>query len=88
MPNKRRRFTASQKAAIVLEALKTVLLWKMIACHHSQVPWTGEYAPRFQAFFLALSFSRFDGESQPSRLTLTHTVSPFRKVKKWVSHLD
>jgi hypothetical protein len=25
------------------------------------VQWTGGYAPRFQAFFTALSFLRFDG---------------------------
>jgi hypothetical protein len=33
-----------------------------------------EYAPRFQAFFAALVFSRFDGESQTAHLPLTHTV--------------
>ena len=36
--------------------------------------WTGGYAPRFQAFFLALSVSRFDGESHPAHLPLTRAV--------------
>jgi hypothetical protein len=33
------------------------------------------YAPRFLSFFLALRFSRFDGESQPTHLPLTLAVS-------------
>ena len=30
----------------------------------------------FSGIFRALSFFRFDGDSQPSHLPLTHTVSP------------
>ncbi len=30
------------------------------------VQWTGGYAALFLAFFLALGFSRFDDESQPT----------------------
>jgi len=39
------------------------------------VQWTGGYAPRFQAFFSALGFFRFDSESQPTHLPLTLTIS-------------
>lgn len=38
--------------------------------------WPGEDAPRFLSVFLVLSFFRFDGESRPTHLPLTHTVSP------------
>jgi len=38
------------------------------------VQWTGGYAPRFQAFFATLSFSRFEGESRPTHLPLTRAV--------------
>lgn len=38
------------------------------------VQWTGGYAARFLAFFVALSVSRFDGESQPAHLPLTRAV--------------
>jgi hypothetical protein len=38
------------------------------------VQWTGGYAARFQAFFSALSFLRFDGESYPTHLPLTLAV--------------
>ena len=37
-------------------------LRKAESAQHS-VQWTGGYAPRFLGFFLALGFSRFDGES-------------------------
>jgi hypothetical protein len=40
------------------------------------VQWIGGYAPRFQAFFSALGFFRFDSESQPTYLPLTRAVSP------------
>jgi hypothetical protein len=39
------------------------------------VQWTGGYAARFLSFFVALSFFRFNGESQPSHLPLTPAVS-------------
>jgi hypothetical protein len=38
------------------------------------VQWTGGYAARFLAFFVALSFSRFDSESRPTHLPLTRAV--------------
>jgi hypothetical protein len=41
------------------------------------VQWTGGYAPSFLSVFAALSFSRFDGESQPSHLPLTRAVGRF-----------
>ncbi len=47
---------------------------KAESAQHS-VQWTGGYAPRFQAFFSALGFFRFDSESQPTHLPLTLTVS-------------
>ena len=37
--------------------------------------WTGGYAPRFLAFFVAWSFFRFDSESRPTHLPLTQAVS-------------
>jgi hypothetical protein len=41
----------------------------------------GGYAPRFLAFFVALSFFRFDGESCPTHLPLTRAVSlPLLKI--------
>ena len=43
------------------------------ACQHS-VQRIGGYAPRFQAFFLALGFPRFHGESRPTHLPLTPAV--------------
>ena len=57
-------------------------LRKAESAQHS-VQWTGGYAPRFQAFFSALGFFRFDGESHPTppdracrdHLPLTPTVS-------------
>jgi hypothetical protein len=49
-------------------------LRKAESAQHS-VQWTGGYAPRFQAFFSALGFFRFDSESQPTHLPLTLTVS-------------
>lgn len=39
--------------------------------------WIGGYGPRFQAFFAALSFLRFDGESRPTYLPLTQAVGQF-----------
>jgi hypothetical protein len=48
-------------------------LRKAESAQHS-VQWTGGYAPRFQAFFSALGFFRFDSESQPTHLPLTQTV--------------
>ena len=48
-------------------------LRKAESVQHS-VQWTGGYAPRFQAFFSALGFFRFDSESQPTHLPLTLTV--------------
>ncbi|HXQ35193.1 MAG TPA: hypothetical protein VN843_14350, partial [Anaerolineales bacterium] len=57
-------------------------LRKAESAQHS-VQWTpgklrrgheGGYVPRFQAFFSALGFFRFDGESQPTHLPLTLTV--------------
>ena len=48
-------------------------LRKAESAQHS-VQWTGGYAPRFQAFFSALGFFRFDSESQPTHLPLTLTV--------------
>ena len=36
----------------------------------------GGYAPRIPGILLALSFFRFDGESQSSQLPRTLTVSP------------
>ena len=50
-------------------------LRKAESAQHS-VQWTGGYAPRFQAFFSALGFFRFDSESQPTHLPLTLTVGP------------
>jgi hypothetical protein len=44
--------------------------------HPDRVQRTGGYAPRFQAFFSALGFFRFDSESQPTHLPLTQTVGP------------
>ena len=44
------------------------------------VQWTGGYAPRFQAFFSALSFSRFDGESR-----LTHLPT---NASRWAAALQ
>jgi hypothetical protein len=38
------------------------------------VQWAGGYAARFQAFFVAFGFLRFDGESHPTHLPLTLTV--------------
>jgi hypothetical protein len=38
------------------------------------VQWTGGHAARFLSVFLALSYSRFDGESAPSHLPLTPAV--------------
>ena len=38
------------------------------------VQWTGGYAPRFLSISVALSFYRFDGESQPTHLPLTQAV--------------
>src|SRR6266540_1177485 len=49
-------------------------LRKAESAQHS-VQWTGGYAPRFQAFFSALGFFRFDSESQPTHLPLTLTVN-------------
>jgi len=54
--------------------------------------WTGGYAPRFLSFFLALSFFRFDGESQLSHLPLMQTVgraerlTPIEHIKKSEQH--
>jgi len=48
-------------------------LRKAESAQHS-VRWTGGYAPRFQAFFSALGFFRFDSESQSTHLPLTQTV--------------
>lgn len=42
----------------------------------------GGYALRLQAVFLALGFSRFDGESRPSHLPLTLTVRPPKRHEK------
>jgi hypothetical protein len=39
-----------------------------------RVQWTGGYVPHFQAFFVALSFLRFDSESCPTHLPLTRAV--------------
>ena len=50
-------------------------------CGVRDVQWTGGYAPRFQAFFSALGFFRFDSESQPTHLPLTLTVSPSRLIR-------
>jgi len=52
-------------------------LRKAESAQHS-VQWTGGYAPRFQAFFSALGFFRFDSESQPTHLPLTPTVGCHR----------
>jgi hypothetical protein len=40
----------------------------LLRSNHAQfsVQWTGEYAPRFLSFFVALGFLRFDGESRPA----------------------
>jgi hypothetical protein len=48
-------------------------LRKAESAQHS-TQWTGGYAPRFQAFFSALGFFRFDSESQPTHLPLTRAV--------------
>jgi len=47
------------------------------------VQWTGGYAPRFQTFFSALGFFRFDSESQPTHLPLTLTVIRHVNGKCW-----
>lgn len=39
------------------------------------VQWTGGYAARFEAFFVALGFLRFSGESPPAHLPLTPAVA-------------
>lgn len=53
---------------------------RMIKAHSAYqcMQWTGGYAPRFQAFFVALSFFRLGGESCPTYLPLTPTVGRFR----------
>jgi hypothetical protein len=43
-------------------------------CAQQGVQWTGGYAPRFLAFFAALSFFRFNGESHPAHQQVTQTV--------------
>jgi hypothetical protein len=51
------------------------------------VQWTGMYAARFQAFLLALGFSRFDGESRPAHQWVTRTVERhplFYAGKGWI----
>jgi len=56
-------------------------LRKAESAQHS-VQWTGGYAPRFQAFFSALGFFRFDSESQPTHLPLTRAVGRLAIVIK------
>jgi hypothetical protein len=48
------------------------------------VQWTGGYAPRFQAFFVALDFFRFDSESRPSHLRLTHSVGRLNQNEDYI----
>ena len=40
--------------------------------------------PRFQAFFAALGFSRFDGESRPTHLPLTRAVRRTKPIGRFV----
>ena len=48
-------------------------LRKAESAQHS-LQWTGVYAPRFQAFFSALGFFRFDSESRPAHQRVTRAV--------------
>jgi hypothetical protein len=51
------------------------------------VQWTGGYAARFLAFFLALGFFRFEGESQPSHLPLTLADRHAEKTERDQTHV-
>jgi len=54
------------KAALFVHAWwspQDVLAWKMIACHHFRVQLTVGTRRFFLAFFVALGFSRLDGQS-------------------------
>ena len=42
----------------------------------------GGYAARFSGIFVALSFSRFDAESQPAHQRVTQAVETVEKVGK------
>jgi hypothetical protein len=48
--------------------------------------WTGGNAPRFLSVFVALSFFRFDGESQPSHLPLMLAVGRLITIYNYEVH--